>query len=261
MPEPMPGSGSGGSSSPSPRPLRHLPTLISALCAFGVAQMARRDPRYIFPCAVIVAMLVVPPYLARRRMRRLLLSGDVKRVLGTWQAAIERVMFPETMAPLMAATAYAAYGWVDAARTALDRAVKGPAWDAAVEQRLFIEALLDTFQGDRVRGLMKAEELERMPLPAAGPLARMRVARLRRGVAALARAFAHRSDRADIKKLMSAASSTPLMHWAMRYGAAVVAIDRGKMIEARELLDGAPTWPEESAFHVFDAELRALITA
>jgi hypothetical protein len=194
-------------------------------------------------------------------MRQLLLSGDVKRVLGTWQSTIERVMFPETMAPLMAATAYAAYGWVDAARTALERAVKGPAWEAAAEQRLFIEALLDTFQGDRSQGLLKAEELERMPLPPAGPFARLRVARLRRGVTALARAFAHQSDRADPKRLRSAASSTPLLHWAMRYGAAVVAIDHGEMSEARELLRGAPSWPEESAFRVFDAELRGLIRA
>jgi hypothetical protein len=46
----------------------------------------------------------------------------------------------------------------------------------------------------------------------------------------------------------------------MRYGAAVVAIDRGEMIEARELLEGAPSWPAESAFRIFDAELRGLIT-
>jgi hypothetical protein len=45
----------------------------------------------------------------------------------------------------------------------------------------------------------------------------------------------------------------------MRYGAAVVAIDRGRMLEARELLVGAPAWPNESAFRVFDAELRALL--
>jgi hypothetical protein len=250
----------GESPSNGPRPLRYLPTVISALCAAAVARMAFQDPRYLLPSLIIVAMMAIPPLLARRRMRQLLLSGDVKRVLGTWQSAIERVMFPETMAPLMAATAYAAYGWVDAARTALERAVKGPAWDAAVEQRLFIEALLDTFQGDRSRGLEKAEQLEKMPLPSAGPFARRRVARLRRGVVALARAFAHKSDGADAKRLKSAASSTPLMYWAMRYGAAVVAIDRGDMLEARELLRGAPTWPEESAFSVFDAELRGLIT-
>jgi len=246
---------------PPTRPFRYLPTVISAGCALVVLQMARHDPRFLVPTLLILALMALPPLLARRRMRQLLLSGDVKRVLGTWQNTIERVMFPETMAPLMAATAYAAYGWVDAGRTALERAVKGPAWDAAVEQRLFIEALLDTFQGDRSSGLSKAEELERMPLPSAGPFARLRIARLRRGVTALARAFAHKSDRADTKRLKSAASSTPLLHWAMRYGAAVVAIDRGDMSEARELLHGAPSWPEESAFRVFDAELRGLITA
>jgi hypothetical protein len=234
--------------------------VVSGVCAVAIAQAALRDPRYLLPSGAVLALAALPAYLARRRMQRLLRSGDVKTVLGTWQSTIERVMFPETMAPLMAATAYAAYGWVDAARNALDRAVKGPAWDAAVEQRLFIEALLDTFQGDRARGVLKAEELEAMPLPAAGPLARRRVLRLRRGVAALARAFAHRSDRSDSQKLLSAGSSTPLVFWAMRYGAAVVAIDRGDMIEARELLDGAPAWPSESAFRVFDEELRGLIT-
>jgi len=223
--------------------------------------MAQKDPRYLIPAALILALVAVPPLMERRRMRQLLLSGDVKRVLGTWQGAIERVMFPETMVPLMAATAYAAYGWIDAARAALERAVRGPAWDAAVEQRLFIEALIDTFQGDRIAGLTKAEELERLPLPPAGPFARRRVARLRRGVAALARAFAHRSDREDAKRLMSAASSTPLMYWAMRYAAAVVAIDKGDILLARELLEGAPSWPTESAFKVFDAELKDLITA
>jgi hypothetical protein len=241
-------------------PLRYLPTFISALCAAAVARMALEDPRYLVPSLLILVMMAVPPLVARRRMRQLLLSGDVKSVLGTWQNAIERVMFPETMAPLMTATAYAAYGWVDAARTALERSVKGPAWDAAVEQRLFIEALLDTFQGDRSAALRKAEELERLPLPSAGPFARRRITKLRRGVTALARAFAHQSDGADVKRLESAGSSTPLVHWAMRYGAAVVAIDRGNMIEARALLEGAPSWPNESAFRVFDAELRGHIT-
>jgi len=258
MPSSPPGSGPRGGAA---RPFRYLPTLISVICGVAVAQMARHDPRYILPSALILAIVLLPPLFARARMRQLLRSGDVLSVLGTWQPSIERVNFPETMAPLMAATAYAAYGWVDAARTALDRAVKGPAWDAAVEQRLFIEALLDTFQGDRASGVQKAEELERLPLPSAGPFARMRVARLRHGVAALARAFAHRADRSDAKKLLRAARSTPLVHWAMRYGAAVVAIDRGDMIEARQLLEGAPTWPEESAFRVFHEELRGLTSA
>jgi hypothetical protein len=229
--------------------------MISGLCALLALQMAWRDPRYFLPFALIVALVVVPPLLARRRMRRLLISGDVKRVLGTWEATIERVMYPETMAPLMTATAYAAYGWIDAARTALSRAVKGPAWEAALEQRLFVETLLDTFEGDRAGALEKAEALERMPVPETGMLARRKITRLRHGLAALARAFAHRSSDADEQVLRTAATTSPLIHWAMRYAAAVLAVDRGKKAEARELIEGAPEWPRESAFRNFHEEL------
>lgn len=240
---------------PSRRPIAGLPLLVSVLCATLALQMAWRDVRYLLPFALILAMIVVPPFLARRRMRKLLESGDVKRVLGTWESSIERIMYPETMAPLMAATAYAAYGWIDASRGSLARAVKGPAWDAALEQRLFVETLLDTFEGERQMAMRKAEALEKMPLPASGLLARRKIALLRRGLSALARAFAHESRRDDERVLRTAASASPLIHWAMRYASAVVAIDRGKGGDARALLDGAPEWPKESAFRTFHDEL------
>jgi hypothetical protein len=219
--------------------------------------MAWHDPRYLVPFVAIVGLTMLPAYLERRRMRRLLMSGDVQRVLGTWESSIERVMYPETMAPLMAATAYAAYGWIEQARTALSRAVKGPAWDAALEQRLFVEALLDTFEGDRSAAIAKAEALEKMPLPNAGVFARRKIALLRRGIAALARAFAHKSKKEDAKVLRTAAHASPLIHWAMRYAEAVVAIDEGHKEEVQMLLSGAPAWPEESAFRTFHDELLA----
>jgi hypothetical protein len=237
------------------RPLVFLPIMISGLCAILALQMAWHDPRYLLPFLLIVALVLLPPLLARRRMRSLLISGDVKRVLGTWESSIERVMYPETMAPLMAATAYAAYGWIDAARNAMTRAVKGPAWDAALEQRLFVETLLDTFEGDRSGAIEKAAALQNMPLPETGPLARRKITLLRRGLAALARAFAHESTKADEKLLKTAATASPLIHWAMRYAAAVVAIDHGKKDDARALLAGAPSWPRESAFRSFHEEL------
>ncbi len=176
-------------------------------------------------------------------------------MLGTWESSIERILYPETMAPLMAATAYAAYGWTEASRVSLERAVKGPAWDAALEQRLFVETLLDTFEGEREMAMAKAEALARLPLPQGGLLARRKVALLRRGLGALVRAFAHESRREDARVLESAASASPLIHWAMRYAGAVLAIDRGKSGDARELLDGAPSWPKESAFRTFHDEL------
>jgi hypothetical protein len=161
------------------------------------------------------------------------------------------------MAPIMAATAYAANGWLHEARKALDRAVKGPAWDAALEQRLFVETLLDTFEGNRTGALEKAEALEHLPTFAGGLLTRFRIRRLRRGLVAFARAFAHVSDRTDSKRLRTAGSTSPLVHWAMRYADAVIAVDAGDKARALGLLQGAPEWPKESAFRTFDAELRA----
>jgi hypothetical protein len=231
--------------------------MVSAACAVMVGQMAWHDPRYLLPFTAIAVMTMLPGLLARRRMKLLLMSGDVKRVLGTWEGSIDRVMYPETMAPLMAATAYAAYGWIESARRALEGAVKGPAWDAALEQRLFVEALLDTFEGEKVLAIEKAEALERLPMPRSGPLARLRIARLRRGVAAMARAFAHRAQQADEKVLRAAALASPLIHWAMRYALAIVAVDRGDKTAAQKLLVGAPEWPRQSAFKSFHDELVA----
>ena len=239
------------------RPLIALPLLISTLCALLSLQLAIHDRRYFLPFFLIVGLAAVPPILARRRMRELLVSGDVKRVLGTWESSIERIMYPETMAPLMAATAYASYGWTEAARVALKRAVKGPAWDAALEQRLFVETLLDTFEGEQKMAMAKAEALARLPLPDAGLLARRKVASLRRGIGALVRAFSHESRRDDERVLKTAASASPLIHWAMRYARAVLAVDRGRSQEARDLIAAAPSWPEESAFRLFHEELAA----
>jgi hypothetical protein len=240
----------------SKRPLI-LPTLITALCAVMVLHLAWRDPAYLVPFSLLLVAMGLPAYLARRRMRKLLLSGDVKSVLGTWAGSAQRILFPETMAPIMAATAYAAYGWLEEARHSLDRAAKGPAWDAALEQRLFVETLLDTFEGEPQAAIAKAEALEKLPTPGAGPFVRMRVRRLRRGVLALARAFAHRATGGDSKWLRSAAKASPLVHWAMRYAGAVIAIDEGDKGGAERLLAGAPDWPRQSAFRTFHDELRA----
>src|SRR5581483_2012017 len=124
-----------------------------------------RDPRLLLPLAALATLLFTPTFVGRWRMRRLLMSGDVERVIGTWGGSIERVAHSETMAPLLHATAYASYGWIEAARQALARAVKGPAWDAALEQRLFVETLLDTFEGDREAAMRKANALETLPMP------------------------------------------------------------------------------------------------
>jgi hypothetical protein len=244
----------------SPRPSRVqvlLPVVAAALSAVIAAQMIGRDSRLLAPLLALGALLFLPAAIGRWRMRKLLMSGDVERVIGTWEGSIDRVPYRETMAPLLKATAYASYGWIEAARRALERAVRGPAWDAAIEQRLFVETLLDTFEGDRDGALRKAQALEQLPMPATGLFARRRVALLRRGLAALARAFAHASREGDARVLARAAGASPLVHWAMRYAAAIVAIDRGRTGDVRALLSGAPAWPDQSAFHTYHSELLA----
>jgi hypothetical protein len=245
--------------SPAPRrpfrPLAFLPVAVAALVAVMAAQTLGHDPRYVVPLLAGVVLMMLPAVLSRWRMRRLLMSGDVQRVIGTWEGSIDQVPHPETMAPLLEATAYASYGWIESARRALGRAVKGPAWDAAVEQRLFVETLLDTFEGDRDGAMRKAEAMQALPMPTSGIFARRRVALLRGGLAALTRAFAHASVDGDATVLRRAASASPLVHWAMRYAAAVVALDRGRAADVPSLIADAPPWPAESAFHEYHAEL------
>jgi hypothetical protein len=248
-------------SSPTPRrPTRTLALLPLAIAAFSAvlaAQMIGRDPRSAVPLVAFAVLLLTPTIVGRVRMRRLLMSGDAERVIATWEGSFVRVAHAETVGPLLRATAYASYGSLEAARRSLSRAVKGPAWDAALEQRLFVETLLDTFEGERDIALSKAEALQSLPMPVGGLLARRRIALLRRALAALARAFAHVSNEGDAQLLSKAGAASPLVHWAMRYAEAIVAVDRGRAREVLALLAGAPNWPTGSAFHSYHEELLA----
>jgi hypothetical protein len=208
-----------------------------------------------FLLGVLAAMIAVPQILARRRIRRILVSGDINAVLEVWSRSLDRLPHRETMAPLIVATAFAAHGFTDRAREALSRAARGDAWEGALEHRLFVEALLDAFEGERDLAVKKAESLAELPLPDAGPLLRSRVALLRAGLGALARAFAHTTRPGDVELLQRAGKKSPLVHWPMQYASAVAMIDHGRTTEARRVLQSAPLWPEESAFHAFQQEL------
>lgn len=237
---------------------RVLAFLSIALFALVSARLVAHDARFAVVVVLAATAFVVPVLLARRRMRRLLLSGDIARVLDVWQG--RKVRHPETMSPLVTATAYAAYGFIEQARDALARASKGAAWEAAVEQRLFVETLLDTYEGDRALAITKADELEKLPLPNVGYWMRRKIALLRRGIAALARAFAHASRIEDEEILRNVARSSPLVHWAMRYARIIFLVDAGRSSEARLLLHDAPEWPEASAFRSFHDELVAQLS-
>jgi hypothetical protein len=231
------------------------------MCLVVLLRLSAEDPRYLIPSFVVVVVTLLPAFLARRRIRRVLKSGDVHGVLRAWQSTMDRVPHAETMAPLMIATAYASNGWLDAAHIALSRAVKGPAWEAAREQRLFIETLLSTFEGEPQIALAKAAELQALPLPSSGMFLRRRITELRQGLMSLVRAFAHQGDASDEKRLARAAVVSPIVHWAMRYAEAILCFDRGEKVRARELIQAAPTWPTQSAFASFHAELMGKLDA
>lgn len=228
----------------------------AALVALGV-HLTLQTPWLGAAFGALAVLVVVPQLRARRRVRKLLTSGDIHAVLGVWEAALANMPQREAMAPLVAATALASNGLVQPARSALERATQASAWEALIEHRLFVETLLDAFEGDRERAIQKANRLEKLPLPAGGPFARARIAELRVALSALARAFAHAPHQGDIQLLSAASRRNPMVHWAMRYAAVVACIDAGQPERARKLLSGAPAWPERSVFRAFHRELEA----
>lgn len=232
--------------------------LSAALAALGI-RIAFREPLIALILSAFVVILMLPGIRERRRIRRVLQSGDVRSVMAAWIESFNRVPHPETLGPLITATAFASCGWIEQARSSLSRAVRGPIWEAALEHRLVVETLLDTYEGDRTAALEKAEQLCALPLPVAGPFLRGRVRTLRIAMAALARAFARMPRRGDISLLEQAAASNPLIHWPMRYAAAIVAVDHGDVGRARKLIGDAPLWPAESAFFEFHGEIAPMI--
>ncbi len=232
-----------------------LPFVASAaLVALGI-QMALQTP-WLGLLMIAASLLVFIPRLrARQRLHKMVQSGNADELIDAWESAVTDLPHADTMLPLIQATALASNGLIDRARTALARAARGSAWEAALEHRLIVETLLDTFEGERELALEKAARLSALPLPPVGPVMQGRVTQLRAAIGAVARAFAHEHTAEDGKLLQRAASKNPLVHWPLRYAAAVVCVDAGSLQEARRLISDAPEWPEGSAFRAFHAEL------
>lgn len=215
-----------------------------------------------FPLIGAGAVALVGGYLAWRwwsttRVVRMLRRGEVHEIIAHWSDGLDSTPHADTIAPLVTATAFAAFGRVDDARKALASAARGPAWEAAIEHRIFLDALLSTFEGDADHARTQVARLVTLPMPERRELAD-RVSALREAVAALVRAFQHRSVPGDLDRLEQASESSPLVHWAMRYAAAIVAIDSGDRDRAKGLIANAPAWPQESAFRSFHQEIANL---
>jgi hypothetical protein len=239
------------------RALAWVPFVLSAALVASAVDLAIRRPLVGVVLVQVALVLLVPHFLRRRKLRRVLRSGDADAVLSAWESSLDRVPHPETMAPLIAATALAAQGLAERARRSLARARRGPAWEAAIEQRLVVDTLLSVFEGDPERALETSAALERLP-PPASPFLRGRVVSLREAMVAFARAFAHRAAPRDLEVLKAAARRNPLVFWAFSYAAAVVSVDSGRPGDARSLVADAPRWPRESAFSAFHEEIQQL---
>jgi hypothetical protein len=233
------------------------PFIASAgLVAFGV-HLGLREPALGVGLAILAVIFWLPGFRAKKRLERLFLSGDVPRIMRVWESSVPDMGEPRTMAPLLRATALATYGLTEQARRALSKAERGAAWDAAIEHRLFLETLLEAFDGERDKAVDHASEMAALPLPAS-PWVRGRARLLRRAAGALARAFAQHSEPGDEKTLARAAAQNPLLFWAMRYAQAVACLQQGHPSEVRKLLGAAPEWPESSVFRAFHDELWGL---
>jgi hypothetical protein len=241
---------------------RTLKAFVFVGSAGAAAAILRGTWRY--PALGIVVLAMISAYFtwrwwSHRRLVVTLKRGDVSSAISQWSGSLGSIPHPETMAPLMTATALAAFGRVEEARTTLAAAARGPAWEAAIEHRLFVDVLLSTFEGDVETAKSQAARLAVLPMPDA-PEMKRRVSVLREATEALTRAFSHESRPGDLARLEAASASSPLVHWAMRYGAAIVAIDGGDSKKAMSLLEGAPEWPVESTFRAFHREITSLVT-
>lgn len=229
--------------------------IASAALAAAAVRFSLHEPLIAAAVLGMAAIAGLSRWLAKRRLHRVMRSGNVIAVLQSWSSTLERIPYPATMAPLMTATAFAAHGWIQSARAALATAERGPAWEAALEHRLFVDIILLTLEGDRDTALEQSRRLARMPLPVRDAALRDRILSIRVAIGAFARAFAHQSEPGDGELLERASERSPLVFWAMRYAAAIVAIDRGDHAQVSRLLANAPHWPEESIFRAFHTEI------
>ncbi len=237
------------------RALTWGPVLVSSAAVALAVHVSAQNPVY---AAILVALSLsafLPSILARRRFRRLLRSGDPARISALWRRVPDETGAARAAEALMNAVTYAACGWVDEARAQLRQSGWDRVLDPTGEHRLFVETLLEAFDGDRSLALQHAARVAALPMPKVGGRLQRRVMALRVSLGALARAFAHVSVAGDLEILEQAARSSPLVTWAMRYAAAIVSVDRNEPVRALAMLNGAPAWPPQSAFQAFHREL------
>lgn len=238
--------------------LRGVMFVASAAAIAALLNLGISHPTWLMLGLGLLLLLPVQRLLAQRRLRQLLESGDVTRLLDAWESLPNPSPRGRAAERLMRATALASYGWTVRARQLLDVQQQSHALTSGLEHRVFLEVLLSALEGNHDRSLAMALALGSLPLPEERAL-RQRTKIQREGALALARAFARCGRPGDRDSLRKAARQNPLLIWPMRYAEAQLGLQHGDDKRAKRLLRLAPAWPPQSVFrHLTQALQRSL---
>lgn len=236
-------------------PLRATIFVVSAALVAGLLRLGFAHPTWLLGGAILVSLLPLQRIVARRRLTRLLESGDVTRLLESWESLPNPSPRGLAAERLMRATALASYGWTVRARQLLEIQPEPHALTSGLEHRVFLEVLLSALEGNHDRSLAMALALNSLPLPEERAL-RHRTKVHREGAIALARAFARCGRTGDRELLRKAARQNPLLIWPMRYAEAQLGLQHGDRKRAKRLLRLAPAWPPQSVFRQWTVSLQ-----
>lgn len=228
--------------------LRAAVFVASAALVARIVYLAFENPLWLLAAFGLLLLLPLRRFVARRRLNQMLESGDVTRLLASWESL--KNPSPRGLAAerLLRATALASYGWTVRARQLLEIQKHEPhTLNAGLEHRVFLEVLLSALEGNHDRSLAMAMALASLPLPE-DKMVKQRARTHRDGALALARAFAHCARPGDRELLRRSSRQNPLLIWPMRYAEAHLSLQHGDNKQAKRLLRLAPPWPPQSAF-------------
>lgn len=204
-----------------------------------------------FVCLAL-PLFILPEYLERRRRRAVYRSGNVQEIVRT--ALLEVRDAGDEQLALQRALALAALGVTGPARLALQTWRHRHLSDHEHEQLLIVQVLIEAFEGEHTGAHGRAVELS--SLPRVGSKAKERRSQqVRECMGAIVRAFDGRAEPGDLELLLRGPEVLPVLHWVTRYAAAALCAHRGARDAVATLLEGAPVWPEDSAFALLHRDL------
>jgi hypothetical protein len=205
---------------------------------------------------LVVPLSVAPEFLERRRRRAIYRTGSVAEIL---EAALREVQHSDQeRIALQRALALAALGVTGPARLALQAWRHRHLDDDEHEQLLIVEVLIEAFEGEHTGAHGRAAALRSLPRPES-PGRERRSRAIRECMGAIVRAFDGRAEQGDLELLLRGPEVLPLLHWVTRYAAAAVCAQRGARDAVATLLEGAPEWPQDSAFALLHRDLTMVI--